>query len=1386
MDFKPPGPFKVDSCANISQAWRDYKQEFELYLMAAGKTEQGEEQKVAILLCCMGREHIKTYNNFTFAEDGHKKVLAQVLLKFGTHFEPKKLVKKYITQFQQREQGEHESVSQYITAVQELASQCEFGALLDRQTAVQISNGVRDQSLREKLWEDDLSLQDVLRKCTAFEQARATRKLVTAAEATVHTVSTASSASSQQSRGRGRGQWRGRGRSRGRGSSSSRWAGAGNSRNTDQQTFKQSSNQAHAQTARDKPACRKCASRHKYGQCPAHFLRCHYCNDVGHFAKCCRKKSVMCNQAQLENATDDMQCYDVNVESLNIYMTYKTPASVENNMWSVIFNTTTGDLINFKIDTAAECTVITKQVYDSMGQKPILQKSNIVICGFGGASVKSLGTVNLPVLHKGNVETIACEIVDRNVPNVLSHKDSVRLQLVCRVNNVGQVKGDKARKATELQSDTPSSAKDLYNEYADVTKGLGKIPGTYSLKIDPESTPVAHPPRPIPAALRESAKKKLDELESYDIIEKVPVGVPTPWCSSLHIVTKKNGTDIRITIDPKDLNKALLREYHPMSTLEDVTTRTSGSQYFTVLDANSGYFQIELDSESSNLTAFNTPFGRYRYKRLPMGISPAPEVYQRAMNDIFGQSEGVEIIMDDILVHASTLKLHNERLKNVLETCRSQNLKLNAKKTKLCTNEVEYIGHLLTDKGIKISDEKVRAVVEMPEPSSIKNVQTLLGMVTYTCKFLPGLSSVTEPLRQLIKDSNNPGFEFHFDEPHKEAFRELKKLMSTAPVLKYYSLTEPVTISCDASQSGLGAVLMHNSSPVAYASKALTTTEYAYAQIEKELLAIVFAFRKFHTYVYGRSDVTVETDHLPLVRIFEKPLHQVPLRLQKMRLRLQQYSFKLVGKSGKDIPVADALSRAYIPDTCQDLVDDPHEFQVLSTEVRSISAFSEKRQEQLVQATKNDAVLQRLIAMVNSQAGWPEHKWQLESDLKPFHCCKEEIAVVGGIVFKGDRVVIPDSMRKDMLDIIHDSHLGIVKCKQLARDILYWPKMNQQIEEIVSKCSVCQRHRHYQPKEPLKHSEVPTTPWSVVATDLFDCLGSKYVVVVDYYSEFFEIEKLEPDSTSATVIENISKIFSVHGIPDKVISDNGPQYSGHEFSKFASDFGFHHCTSSPLYPQANGMAEKAVQTAKRLLKKCDEDNKSFYLALLNLRNSPRDEVTGSPAQRLFGRRTRTRLPTTSALLKPMAKQPSVVADRLTQYRETAKKYYDVGAKELVKLQTGDTVRVRTADKQWQPAELLPSSEQPTQPRSYNVRVPSGRVWRRNRRDLLKTQENKIYHRAPDICIDHEHVQEPRSMPYPIPTQDVVSSNSPPVHKPVTSTRSGRIVNKPRYFDDFVT
>ena len=783
----------------------------------------------------------------------------------------------------------------------------------------------------------------------------------------------------------------------------------------------------------------------------------------------------------------------------------KNVFSVKHN-WSAELDTGY-DKIVFKLDTGADSSVISKKCYEKLKCKPVLQKSNSDIFGLGEQHVKPIGMIKLVCRYKNKEYTVNCEVIDGNVPNLLSCDDCIKMDLVRRVN----VNENCLKVPENVKKCQHESAKNIIKEYQAVFSGTGKVPGEVKLKVDPTVTPVVHPVRTVPVTLRDRVKKKLDELENEDIIEKIPVGTPTPWCSSLHVVLKKNN-QVRITIDPRDLNKGLMREYHPTNTVEQVAQRCGSAKYLTVLDANQGYFQLVLDEESRNLTAFDTPFGRYWYKRLPMGISSAPEIFQHVFGDIFAPVAGLEMIMDDFLIAADSQEEHNRILKDTLETCRRNNITLSLKKIQLCTESVKYAGHKFSHKGLEMDEERIKAITHMQEPKNIGEVHTFLGMVTYVCKFLKDLSSITQPLRELIKESNTRGFKWHFDQVHKDSFNLIKQRMTRAPVLRYYSLRDPIVISCDASKSGLGCVLLQNDAPVAYGSRALTAPECAYAQIEKELLAIVHAVKKFHSYIYGISDVTVETDHRSLVRILEKPLHQVPLRLQKMRMKLQGYHFNVVAKRGTEIPVADALSRAYLTEENKNV----EIFTVCTHEIVNTTQISPPRLREIQQKTATDPELQTVMQIITD--GWPEHRSQADPRARPYFDVQDELTIIDGILYKGQRIIIPASLRKSALTMLHAAHQGIVKTKQLARDLLYWPAINGQIEYMVARFSACQERRPTQEREPLLPMPIPEGPWQHVAQDLFDCLGHKWLMCVDYYSEYFEMERMDNGTQALNVI----------------------------------------------------------------------------------------------------------------------------------------------------------------------------------------------------------------------------------------------------------------------------
>ena len=390
------------------------------------------------------------------------------------------------------------------------------------------------------------------------------------------------------------------------------------------------------------------------------------------------------------------------------------------------------------------------------------------------------------------------------------------------------------------------------------------------------------------------------------------------------------------------------------------------------------------------------------------------------------------------------------------------------------------------------------------------------------------------------------------------------------------------------------------------------------------------------------------------------------------------------------------------------------------------------------------------------------------------------------------RVIIPKSMRPEMLTRIHSSHLGAEACLRKAKDVLFWPQMSAEIKDKVSNCTACNEYLSKQTKEPLMTHEIPERPWSKVGIDIFTLDRQDYLIMVDYYSDYWEIDVL-PDTTSETIVNCCKRQFSRHGIPDSVVSDNGPNLTSAEFSRFSSDWEFEHITSSPYHSQSNGKAESAVDKAKKLLKKTKRDGSDHWKAILDWRNTPTDGMKSSPVQRLMSRRTRTLLPTTTALLKP--KIIEGVSDKIVQKRQTAKLYYDRNAKQLPDLVIGQKIRMaplpNSQNKKWSAGTCL----QKLSPRSYVVEV-EGHRYRRNRKYIRATNEQCELNEpiaVPDMNMtDHATSTEmnqnsdnsdtnqgklpkPKSVSKPKPktSSDFQSNTSPPPTLKHTRTRTIR-------------
>uniref|UniRef100_A0A1X7V5L8 Integrase catalytic domain-containing protein n=2 Tax=Amphimedon queenslandica TaxID=400682 RepID=A0A1X7V5L8_AMPQE len=471
------------------------------------------------------------------------------------------------------------------------------------------------------------------------------------------------------------------------------------------------------------------------------------------------------------------------------------------------------------------------------------------------------------------------------------------------------------------------------------------------------------------------------------------------------------------------------------------------------------------------------------------------------------------------------------------------------------------------------------------------------------------------------------------------------------------------------------------------------------------MLAIVFGCQKFHDYLYGLLCVHIETDHKPLETILKKPLHTAPARLQRMIMSIQRYPISVSYRPGKELLIADTLSRSPLPDTAGE-----YEFHEYNINTLHTLPITESKLAEFKEQTKADPALQNLIKVV--QTGWPNNKFNIPMETRPFWNYRDEITYDDGILFKGSKVIVPNSMHLSMLKLIHAAHLGAEKCKRRARDILFWPGMNAKIDDLVNSCTTCLTNKHRNTKEPLIPHYIPSRPWEKVGSDLFEFRGQHYLILVDYYSNFIEVDRLR-QTTSEQVIEICKSQFARHGIPNEFISDNGPQFSSHKFHQFSSQYQFKHKTSSPYHPQSNGKAERAVQTIKSLLQRSILEKCDFHLALLEFRNTPSNDILGSPSQRLMGRRTRTLLPTAENLLLFKIIPPSQVQSELKKHQKTQSYYYNKQAKPLSSLQKGDKIMFQNG-RTWLPATIAKATEYF---RSYIIITPEGQLYRRNRKHL---------------------------------------------------------------------
>ena len=1031
--------------------------------------------------------------------------------------------------------------------------------------------------------------------------------------------------------------------------------------------------------------CKRCGrENHPRDKCPAKDSKCHKCSVKGHWAKFCLAKSSV-NEINADSS-DDGQGFLGSVES---HESDQSIGSVETKPW-ITHVRVDGVEVKFKVDSGADVTVISeKDLQRFPGVK--LVNSTKVLCGPGNSKLDVLGKFQC-TMETDKYYSVQDVYVVRGLSLALLGRPAIESLRI-----IGQVNLSSVHVADKYKSKFPK-----------LFKGLGKTDWEYTIKLDSSAQPYSlSVPRRVSLPLMDKVKAELQRMQDIGVVSKVDE--PTPWCSGMVAVPKANSDQVRICVDLTKLNESVIREKHMLPTVEESLSKLAGGRYFTKIDQNCGFWQVRLNPESRLLTTFITPFGRYCFNRLPMGISSASEYFQKKMSQLLEGIPGVVCQTDDCLISGETLEQHDERVFKVLERLESAGITLNQSKCVFAQRSLTFLGHLIDEHGIRACPEKVRAITEMATPQDIHDIRRFLGMVNQLAKFSRNIAEKSKPLRDLLSKKNA----WSWGPAQESAFNDIKQEISSETVLAHYDPNKEILLSADSSSFGLGSLLRQKHGdvwkPVAFASRSLSETECRYAQIEKEALAVTWACEKFSNFLIGTT-FHVETDHKPLVPLLStKDLSDIPPRIQRFKMRLMRFHFSISHTSGKALYTADTLSRAPLNIKEESDIDLQLQTQAFVDSVVNGIPASQSRLDQVKSNYNSDEVCSSILRYCSE--GWPE-KSALNETLKPYWAYRGEFSVQDGLLLKGVRLVIPKTMHGEILEKLHGGHFGIAKCRERAKTSVWWLGLSTELENMVKSCQKCieQSKDH---AEPLKPIEFPSRPWQRIGADLFYLNGTTYLLVVDYFSRYVELAKIH-SQTSASIINHLKPIMASHGICEYFHSDGGKYFTSNEFKEFAMQYDFKLVTSSPKFAQSNGMIERHVGTIKDMLKKADDP----YLALLSYRSLPLHNGF-SPSQLCMGRNLRTPLPVNPKVLDPNWPAMKKVAAREKTLKHKQKYYHDKRhrARLLKPLSRNQNVWVKDQKK----TGIVRSESE--FPRSYHVQTDQG-IIRRNRRFLSTLPENE--------------------------------------------------------------
>ena len=1163
------------------------------------------------------------------------------------YYQPKPSVIVQRFKFYSRVRSPGETIAAYMAALRALAEHCAYSTpeLLKEMLRDRLVCGVNHAGIQRKLLaEKDLTYDKAVSLATSIEASERDSRNLRAGKASPENVNYQAA---------------------GTGAAGARNTGGG-VKKPQEQSFKQGS-----------ITCYRCGGPHLAPSCKFKDKVCRYCKKKGHLEKVCRAKTKQRQTNHYLDECDEQEGLEEDIFNIS-----------DQKCAPIVIHLTLSDLpVTMEVDTGASTTVISNETFRRIQQiKHVdLQPARVRLKTYTGESIPVLGCATLQARYDKHQSDVCVHVVSGDGPNLLGRDLLKQLEV-----DMGSIHN------TSVHDNSPLN--EVLQKYKEVfSPDLGCLKDTeIHLPVDEKVQPKFHKPRTVPFVFREKVEAELERLQSIGVISPVKTA---KWAAPIVPVLKKNGS-VRICGGYKvTANKALLPDNYPLPRIDEMVTALAGGETFTKLDLANAYLQLPLDEQSKEYLTVNTHKGLFRYNRLPFGITSAPAIFQRCMDTLLQGIPGVKCYIDDIIVTGRTQEEHLRNLEAVLQKLLEAGLRIKLEKSKFMQPSIEYLGFIIDKNGRHPTNDKIQAIREAPTPKDVTQLRSFLGMLTYYGNFLPNLSSKLTPLYDLLAKNRK----WVWGVEQINAFQKAKDALQTDSLLVHFDPEKPLILACDASDYGVGAVLSHvmedgQERPIAYTSRTLNPAEKRYSQLDKEALAIITGVKKFHNYIYGRM-FTIQSDHKPLSYLFDEhkevPQH-ASARIQRWALILSAYRYNIRYKSGKTLNNADALSRLPSPLIGLTCNSDPPPVVVDLINHLSTTCICAAN---IKEWTSKDPTLARVKRFLLS--GWPAKP--PDATFAPYFNKKTELSLQDGCILWGTRVIVPPPGRKGVLQELHETHPGVSRMKSLARCYIWWPKMDADIAEMVRACNTCQESRPSPAAAPLHPWVWPEKPWSRLHIDFAGpYMGSMYLVLVDAHSKWMEVVMMK-NITTASTIEKLRIIFATHGLPRKIVTDNGPSFTSHQFKEFMSKNGILHITSAPYHPSTNGLAERAVQSFKQGIKRTPGDSIQDRLSryLFKYRVTPHTTTGIPPAELLMGRRLTCRLD----LLHPELQQK-------VQAQQMKQKCDHDNSKALRVFQAGDLVFAQNfADlpPKWLPGRI----HKVTGPLSYEVELLSGSIVRRH-------------------------------------------------------------------------